>query len=289
MAWRPAMTMNPVALSEAVSTKIRVVDGINLNVRVSGVGRPALVMLHGFGDGEFVWNTVLPVLTDYGSVVTVDLRGHGESDRASARSYVLESYVADVLHVIRVLDLGTITLVGHSLGAAVALCITAKAPDLVRRLALLDGGPGLNAGAGSHIRKEFASQPWRYASIKAYESALTAKLPLASSEVLHAFAGYALRVHPEGGFELKCDRALASAPSSVDDYFLWSALRSVKCPTLLLRGEGSAVLPLPIARRILAELSCGRLETIPHAGHAVLLDNPTSAADRLARFIEEHA
>ncbi|MDO8363807.1 MAG: alpha/beta hydrolase [Actinomycetota bacterium] len=93
------------------------------------VGRsdaPALVLIHGITDSRHVWHPLLHPLVASHQVLTVDLRGHGESDICDP--YDPLSYAGDVVETAAALGLTNPLVVGHSLGGIVASAYAASAP-----------------------------------------------------------------------------------------------------------------------------------------------------------------
>ncbi len=94
--------------------------GIGLAIQNIGYGRP-VILLHDWLLGQSYWDGLVPRLADEGyRVITLDWRGHGASDRPW-NEYWLALLVHDLRTLIRTLDLDAPTIVGHGLGAAVAL------------------------------------------------------------------------------------------------------------------------------------------------------------------------
>jgi len=99
-----------------------------------------VVILHGYLEQGASWGIVAPSLER--RVVAPDLRGHGRSEHVGAGGfYHFWDYVPDVLALIDHLG-GKVDLVGHSMGASLAVLVAGTRPEAVRRLALVDGiGP----------------------------------------------------------------------------------------------------------------------------------------------------
>src|SRR5215470_18407323 len=97
---------------------------------------PAVLLLHGAGMDHTVWALQTRYFAHHGrSVLALDLPGHGRSSGA-----LLQSIAAMASWIIQVLDEGRVqaaALVGHSMGALIALEVAAAAPKRVRSLALL--------------------------------------------------------------------------------------------------------------------------------------------------------
>jgi pimeloyl-ACP methyl ester carboxylesterase len=120
------------------------VNGIGLAYSVAGdTGLPPAVLLHALGENSNAWGTVLEALTPRCRVYAVDLRGHGGSSQPG--DYSLELMRSDVLGFLRTLKLEEVTLVGHSLGAAVAYLVAEAEPGRVRQLVLEEPPPPLPA------------------------------------------------------------------------------------------------------------------------------------------------
>jgi len=109
------------------------IGNVCFNAAVSPRHGPPLVFLHGVVRRWQDWSPLLPQFTDRWRVHAVDQRGHGKTDRAM--SYIVRNYVEDGIAFLRTLDEPAV-MVGHSLGALVAIGAAAIAPELVRAVVL---------------------------------------------------------------------------------------------------------------------------------------------------------
>lgn len=108
----------------------------------SEVRLPPILLIHGLASASHIWNLVAPMLAQQGySVIAVDQRGHGLSDKPDT-GYEFNSIVADDRGIIETLPIERPVLVGHSWGAAVALDYAATFPEDVAALVLVDGAAG---------------------------------------------------------------------------------------------------------------------------------------------------
>ena len=115
--------------------------GGELRVRVRewpGDG-PPVVLVHGLASNARIWDAVAPRLAERFRVVAYDQRGHGLSDKPVG-GYGFSQVVSDLRGLIRALELGHPTLVGHSWGGNVVLEYAATYADDVAGLVLVDGG-----------------------------------------------------------------------------------------------------------------------------------------------------
>ena len=117
------------------------VDGIGIEVEVTGDGRP-VVLLHGFPDSGRLWRHQVPALAGAGfRVIVPDLRGYGASDKPDdVGAYAIPFLAADVLGVLDHLGVERAHVVGHDWGAALAWAVAAFAPERVDHLVALSVG-----------------------------------------------------------------------------------------------------------------------------------------------------
>ena len=95
-----------------------------------------------------------------------------------------------------------------------------------------------------------------------------------------------MRQRDDGKWTWKADPSLIAQglPGPSDDEY-WAMLGSISCPTLVLRGEVSALLTRDVARRMAEVLPEGRLLEVSKAGHRVMLDNPKGFLGAIQRFL----
>ena len=102
-------------------------------------GAPPMVLLHALGERGANWAPVADQFAERFCVFAIDFRGHGNSDWPGTYSFQLMR--DDVLDLLDQLGLGKVTLVGHSMGGAVAYLVAMQQPDRVERLIVEDVPP----------------------------------------------------------------------------------------------------------------------------------------------------
>jgi 3-oxoadipate enol-lactonase len=116
------------------------VDGVRLACQISGAtDAPPMVLLHALGERGADWDAVRIEVDPFFRVLTIDFRGHGDSDWPG--SYTYELMRDDVLGILDQLALDPVTMVGHSLGGVVAYLIAEDHPSRVERLIVEDATP----------------------------------------------------------------------------------------------------------------------------------------------------
>jgi len=235
---------------------------------------PPLLLLHGFGNQAHIWDPFAATVADRYHVFALDSRGHGDTDHAA--EYGDQLNADDTLAVCDALSLRRMTMIGFSMGAANAMIVISRQPALVERLVLVDRGPESDprgrermARAMSQARGTFTSRDEALAYIRMAN-------PRRSEELVEASLSHAFRELADGSYELKSDsklreRFIGGGGSGTD---LWRCMEAIRCPTLIIRGGDSDVLPPEVAERMLQMLPNARLEVVPNAGHTVMLDNP---------------
>ncbi|MEU5553741.1 MULTISPECIES: alpha/beta fold hydrolase [unclassified Micromonospora] len=105
---------------------------------------PPMVLVHGGGGDGTTWDALAPTFARHRTVHVPDLRGMGSSDRVGP--YSLTVLRDDLLALLGRLALERVVLVGHSLGAAVALLAAERAPERVTALVLEECPPPVPLG-----------------------------------------------------------------------------------------------------------------------------------------------
>ncbi len=261
-------------------------DTITLTTRRWGNHRPHVLLIHGLGDGAFAWDASVSLLCHEVSGVSVDLRGHGDSPWDPLQRYATASLAADVISMVDSWDLEDLALIGHSLGAEVATQVAVARPRKVTGLALIEGGPTLERTAALLLRHQLLALPRRYDFASQLEELLAARYSLVDPATLHQYALQALRAAPEGGVRLKHDPKFLHGLQLMESTDYWTALDTVQCPILLVRGRLSALLTHEGASELPRRLRKCRLAELPGAGHAVPLENPASLCRTLLPWLK---
>jgi sigma-B regulation protein RsbQ len=113
-------------------------------VRVIGQGKPPLLLCNGFGCNQRIWQYLTTALAVHHQVISFDYVGSGESDLAAYDPHkyaTLAGYAQDVVEICQALDLRETVIVGHSVGATIALLAASQAPQHFAKAILLAPSP----------------------------------------------------------------------------------------------------------------------------------------------------
>lgn len=246
------------------------------------------LLIHGSGEGGYVWGRTCNELESSYSLVVVDLRGHGDSQRSLNGRYELSTYTRDVSRVIQSLQLKRVVMIGHSLGGLITMHLAAG--PLGNRIAgtiIVDSVPESRPEAERQARENLAASLRLWKSVESYQEHLGRIQPMLSDLIAKEHAAAALQ-RSKGGFQLKVDPAVVNEgrDEAAQPDVLEALLPSIACPTLLVRGAGSAAVSAASARKALNLLRKGQLAVIQRAGHAVMSDNAPDFVGAVTSFIE---
>ncbi len=118
-------------------------DGLDINLALWDGDKDNLFCIHGISSHCFAWNTVANAITPEYKLFAMDIRGRGHSDKPQS-GYSITNHCKDIFSVINDLGIKDVVMVGHSLGAYIALVFSALYPQLVKKLILVDGGGKLS-------------------------------------------------------------------------------------------------------------------------------------------------
>ena len=115
-------------------------DGVRLAYDDRGAGEPAFVFVHGWTCDRSFFAPQAEHFAKRHRVVSLDLRGHGESDKPEG-PYSIAAYADDISYLIDRLGLGRVVAVGHSLGGNIVLQLAASHLDRVAAIVMVDPAP----------------------------------------------------------------------------------------------------------------------------------------------------
>jgi pimeloyl-ACP methyl ester carboxylesterase len=264
-----------------------VVGGFRLHLLDWGGSGPVLLLLHGGALTAHTWDPVCLALHGRYRCIAPDLRGHGDSEWSPELDYGIDAHAHDVAGLVDQLGLQRVVVVGQSLGAMTGLAYAALAPARVAGLVMVDAAPWVQRDGAERIA-DFVLAPAELPSVEHFVERAHRFNPRRDPDQLRRTLGHNLRQLPEGGWTWKYDRRHLSRERfeafAAELPGLERRLTDVRSPVLVVRGEESDVLTSADARRLAERLPCGRVVTVPEAGHTVQGDNPLALAAALDEF-----
>jgi pimeloyl-ACP methyl ester carboxylesterase len=251
-----------------------------IRARQTEGGDVPVLFLHGFASALTQWRSNLMPISQFHTVYAIDLVGFGASEKAAA-SYNVALWVEQVYDFWRTLIGRPVVIVGHSLGALVALTAAATHPDMVQGLALIT----LPAARQELLSGQFQAIAGRLESWLAQpllirpifsllkrRSVLRSVLKMAYTNVENIteelVESFALPALDRGAARVFCrlSQARTRADFSQETRVM---LPQVKAPILLMWGAKDRIIPLTWGRQLKALHTDLKLIEIPEAGHCL--------------------
>jgi pimeloyl-ACP methyl ester carboxylesterase len=267
-----------------------VAGGRRLSALVWQEREPELVLLHGGAQNAHTWDTVAMALDR--PLVAIDLPGHGHSDGPAehpADELDVRSNAADVADAIRQLAPAAQAVVGMSAGGLTTIALAAHAPDLVRKMLLVDVLPGVKPERAAHITG-FVNGPPSFASLDELLERTMQFNPTRSRSSLRRGILHNAEQQPDGSWVWRWarHRSVERAPAQRDPGYaqLWDDLAAVTVPVLLARGmRPDSVLDDENEAELRRRLPSAEIVHVADAGHSLQGDTPLELAAIIQRFV----
>ncbi len=258
--------------------------------------RHAVVLLHGYAETSEAWTETAQDLAREFRVIAIDQRGHGQSDRATDRDYTRATQMEDLEAIIESLGLRSVTLIGHSMGGANAICFAAEHPEMTTALVVVETAPEVLRSGIETIRRLLATGA-TFASLNDAIESFREFFPYATTEQIERRVRASLTVNDDGAYVWDFDpifRDPTSRPPDPDPgqrrlSDLWDCADRVQCPTMIVRGSETDMLTPEAIQRLHRRVSGSRVSRIEDAGHSVPTDQPAALSLNIREFLQSIA
>jgi pimeloyl-ACP methyl ester carboxylesterase len=254
---------------------------------------PPVILSHGGGQTRHAWGKGLRDCAAAGyRTLSLDLRGHGESQWAPGGDYSPDALVGDLAAVARAVG-GKPALVGASLGGTASLIVAGEQPDLASSLVLVDVTPALNMEGVERIHGFMSAYTDGFASLEAAADAIAAYMPERPRAANLDGIRKNLRAGDDGRWYWHWDPAfiagdleqtVAALTARMSD-----AARRVTQPTLLVRGVLSDVVSHDAVDDLRARIPHLEFVDVADAGHMVAGDKNDAFTAAILDFLRRHA
>jgi pimeloyl-ACP methyl ester carboxylesterase len=279
----------PPAVRRAVA---EVTPGRALSALLWQDADPELVLLHGGAQNAHTWDTVALALGR--PLAAIDLPGHGHSDGPGEQArgeLSARGNAVDVAAAVRQLAPQARAVVGMSLGGLTTIALAAEAPELVRKVVLVDILPGTRPERSRHIT-DFTAGPASFASLDELLERTTRFNPARSRSSLRRGILHNAEQQADGTWVWRWARHRSPAadrparPAAAGGYEpLWDAVSAITVPVLLVRGmRPDSVLGDEQEAELRRRLPGAEVVHVADAGHSVQGDAPLELAALIRRF-----
>lgn len=260
------------ALPGDVPGRMVQVDGHRVHLVERGEG-PAVLLVHGTGGTTFDWeSSVLDSLAPGHRVIALDLYGMGFSERNEAFHYGFALWADQLVGTLDALGIERASVIGQSLGGAIATAFAGRHPERVERLVSVDSGPWLPPFMGVLLTPGLGEA---FLGRRDYWPERPDEPP--------AYAERMRQVYRIRGTRRALLRAIRGQFLDARTYF--SALARVACPVLLVHGGADDIIPLRAAASLQRRLPGSQLVVLEGAGHFAMQDAPKQFAEVVERFL----
>jgi pimeloyl-ACP methyl ester carboxylesterase len=254
-------------------------NGIRLHV-IEGTEteKPPLLLLHGIYDRAEGWQPVAEALSQRFRLIIPDLRGHYQSEWPTD-GYQLRDYAADAIGLLEALGIENASVLGHSLGALIAMEAASASPTRVRMLILEDPPSEMDDQTRTWLGALLSAK--HFTPQQTYV-ALHGMYPESSEDDLRRQTEW-LRATADGPFlALDADVALSAGGFSV-------AMERVSQSVLLLQADPrrGGALSAAAARHAVATHGSCRLVTFHDTGHTIHRERPVEFVTAVSEFLVE--
>lgn len=262
-----------------------VAAGIRTNYHDLGEGFP-LLMIHGSGPGVSAWanwRLVMPELARQSRVIAPDMVGFGFTERPAGQTYDMDAWVEQAVGLLDALGIERADLVGNSFGGALALALTIRHPQRVRRLVLM-GSVGVPFAITEGLDAVWGYTP-SIENMRAIMDYFAWDRSLVNDEL--AKLRYEASIRP--GFQ-ESFAAMFPAPRQrwVDAMASREAdIRAIVQETLVVHGRDDQVIPLETSLRLASLIPRSQLHVYGQCGHWTQIEHSARFARLVSDFIAE--
>ncbi|NGZ03071.1 MAG: alpha/beta hydrolase [Nitrospira sp. WS238] len=266
-------------LEKTEQTLLAKINGISIAYHDQGSGFP-LVFLHAFPLNRTMWVEQEQTLSSQFRVITIDLRGHGESDAPLWR-YTLDQAADDVIGLLDHLSIRQAVFVGLSMGGYILFALYRRYADRVQALVLANTRAQADTVEGKEGRFKMAQTAYKNGPSAIADIMIPKLLSPATIQTKPELVRR-VRAMIEGNqiSGITGDlMAMAERPDSV------SLLNQITCPTHIIGGELDFPTPPSDAKLMADRIPGARMTIISEAGHLSNLEQPDQFNEAIRTFV----
>jgi pimeloyl-ACP methyl ester carboxylesterase len=263
----------------------RFVDANGLRLHYLDYGNDGaswVVCVHGLTGNAHNFDALAPHLAANYHVISVDVRGRGDSNWGPPTEYLPQNYVTDLAKMLEWLGVARASLIGTSMGGIISIMYAGGWPERVERLVLNDIGPEIDPAGAARIASYVGTAPERFKDIGEVVNYYKENYPqMAKLEdtVLADQVKWSVKPGTDGGLSWKMDpnvRRPLRGGTAQQRFDLWVPYARISCATLIVRGADSDVLDRGTASRMCKVLKRAKVVEVPGVGHAPSLTEAES-------------
>lgn len=252
------------------------VNDIDLAYEDRGKG-DVLVLLHGLGSTKKDWDAQVPFFSKTHRVITVDLRGHGESSKPQD-AYSVELMTEDIKQLLDQLNIKKATIIGFSMGGAVAFEMAAQHPEYLDNLVIVNSGPDFNNMG--EIGEDLLKSRTTFLENKGLDAL--------SKEISFNMFPEDHQTELRNEFEIRCKNndynAYYKSFVTLMAWGLGDRIKEITTRTLVIASDMDYT-PVAFKEEYVKNLQKASLKVIKNSRHGVVLDQPDAFNKALFTFL----
>jgi len=256
------------------------VKDIEMYYEITGEGDP-LLLIHGLGSSTRDWEEQIPVFSEKFQVITIDLRGHGKTDKPKG-PYSIKLFAEDIVELLNKLEIKRVNVLGISLGGGVAFQFAVDYPDLVKSLIIVNSTSEVLMDSFKQ-KREFIKRLFiiKLVGMKKMGQVLAPRLfikPEQEDKRLKLIERWAENDK----------KAYLAALKTLKGWSVRENLATILCPTLVI-GSDEDYSPSSVKKEFTSLIPNAKFIEIEDARHAVPIEKPEEFNKIIMEFLLEHS
>ena len=255
------------------------IDDVQLAYDSAGSGSP-IIFVHGYPFNRSLWSDQVAVLSDRYRVISVDLRGFGESGGSQSPAS-MSRMAQDIATLMDKLEISKATLAGLSMGGYVLLAFYKQFASRVSALVLADTRASADTDEGKKVRAQQAetilAEGMAGTADAMLQKLLTPETVAKRADIVKRVRDMMVKTKPEGAAA-----ALLGMARREDQTGL---LSQIKCPTLILVGRTDPITPVADSELMHQKIDNSKLIVIENAAHVSNIEQVDIFNSELKKFL----
>jgi pimeloyl-ACP methyl ester carboxylesterase len=270
-------------------SKFSTPNGVKLHYLDHGTeGKPPLLCIHGMTGNAHNFDALAPRLSSSYQVMSLDVRGRGDSGWTASTEYTPQNYVADLAGLLDYLKIERVTLIGTSMGGMISILFAGGYPQRVAKLILNDIGPDLDPAGIARIGSYVGEAPGEFNNLPEVAAYYREHYPpmrnIPEPELIEQVK-WSVKPADNGKLMWKMDpqirKPMRTAARPLD---LWVPFARIEAPVLVIRGAESDILASRTVERMKSVIRSVEAVEVAGVGHAPSLMEPESL-DAIRKFL----
>jgi len=237
-----------------------------------------LLFLHGLGSSKKDWDFQIPYFSKNYRTITPDLRGHG--DTGIPKEYGVDIMASDIVELLKLLQIKKVTVIGFSMGGAIAFELAASYPELIEKMVIVNSGPDFN-NMGK-IGEELLQNRTTYLKEKGLISL--------AKEISYNMFPEDHQLELRNTFEERSKKTnfdvYFNSFTTLMDWGLGDRIKNINTPTLIVTSDMDYT-PISFKKEYMQKLKNAKLSIIHNSRHGVVIDQPVEFNKVLNDFLNE--